>query len=69
MSNTDDYDLGALSFKQFCALYGISLSHLYALLQEGSGPRTMKVGGRRLVSRTAARDWQVQLESVSAPAA
>ncbi len=53
----------AFSVREFCEVYGISRSLFYAMIKEGQGPVTMKVRGRRLVSRQSAADWRRRMES------
>jgi predicted DNA-binding transcriptional regulator AlpA len=48
----------ALTIPAFCKAHGISEAFFYQLAKEGRGPRTMRVGRRRLVSIEAAKDWR-----------
>lgn len=56
-------DREALDVPDAATAAGISRSKLYALIREGEGPRTFKVGRRRLVRRQALQAWLEQLES------
>lgn len=58
---------GALTYAQFCQRYNLSLSFFYELLHRGQAPKIMSVGRRRMVSFTAAREWERQCESAPFP--
>jgi hypothetical protein len=48
----------------FCADHGgISKSYFHKLVNEGKGPRLMKIGRRTLISAEAAADWRAQMEA------
>jgi predicted DNA-binding transcriptional regulator AlpA len=53
----------AFSVREFCERHSISRSAFYISLKNGTGPRTMKVGTRTLVSREASADWRRQCET------
>ena len=54
----------SFTIAQFCADHGnISKSFFYKLVNEGKGPRLMKVGRRTLISAEAAADWRAQMEA------
>lgn len=53
----------AYSPAQFCDQHGIARTTFYALLKEGRGPRTFKVGRRTLISVEAATAWRARMES------
>ena len=59
----------ACTIAQFCALYGISPSYYWKLQALGMGPRVLKLGGRRFITRQAANDWLQAMEVESARAA
>jgi predicted DNA-binding transcriptional regulator AlpA len=50
----------ALTISEFCETHGISEAFYYRLQREGHGPRTMRVGGRRLISLEEAARWRQQ---------
>lgn len=50
----------------FCAANRISRALFYKLLNDGDGPRVMKVGRRTLVSPEAAAEWRQRMERQSA---
>jgi hypothetical protein len=52
----------AYSPTQFCDQHGIARTTFYALLKNGRGPRTFKVGRRTLISVEAATDWRARME-------
>jgi predicted DNA-binding transcriptional regulator AlpA len=56
----------AFSIEEFCRAHGISRAMFFKIMKEGTGPRTMLVGSRRLVSDEAAADWRRQMEEVPA---
>lgn len=41
----------------FCEAMGISRPFYYRLAADGRGPRSFKLGRRRLISREAAHEW------------
>ena len=55
----------AYSVTSFCEAVGISRAHYYRIDRRGLGPRTMKVGGRRLISRAEVRRWCERMTSES----
>ena len=61
----------ACTIAQFCAMYGISPSFYWKLQALGMGPRVLKLGGRRFITRQAASDWlrAMEVESERAAAA
>ena len=56
-------DKDAFSIDEFCTRHSISRSAFYNSLKDGTGPRTMKVGTRTLISREASADWRRQREA------
>jgi hypothetical protein len=48
----------ALSIPEFCACHNISQAYYYELQKRGRGPRTMRVGRRRLISVEEAQRWR-----------
>jgi predicted site-specific integrase-resolvase len=55
--------MGASSIAKFCQDHGISRGTFYNLVKRGEAPRTMKVGGRKLISEEAAADWRRLMET------
>ena len=51
----------AYSLNQFCAMHNFSRAAWYNLPAD-QRPRTMKVGHRLLISRSAADDWRKERE-------
>ena len=47
---------------EFCRRHAISRAHFYRLVERGTGPRILVVGGRRRISREAEADWVVAHE-------
>lgn len=48
----------------FCADHGnISKSYFHKLVNDGKGPRLMKIGRRTLISAEAAADWRALMEA------
>jgi predicted DNA-binding transcriptional regulator AlpA len=56
----------AYSIPEFCRRHGISESFFFAEMKEGRGPRTMKIGHRRLISKEAAAEWRRECETAPA---
>ncbi|MBF0354433.1 MAG: helix-turn-helix domain-containing protein [Alphaproteobacteria bacterium] len=52
----------AYTISQFCKRFQVSRAGLYVLLKEKKAPPTYKVGYRRYISVSAAREWQARLE-------
>jgi hypothetical protein len=48
----------ALTIGEFCEAHAISEAFYYELQKTGRGPRTMRVGRRRLISVEAAQEWR-----------
>ena len=47
----------AYGLRDFASACGISLRTLYSHLSNGTGPETVRVGKRRLITREAAHAW------------
>jgi predicted DNA-binding transcriptional regulator AlpA len=58
---TDDLKLIAIG--DFCKRNSISRATLYRLIERGSGPATVRVGGRRLVTIESETEWRRGLEA------
>jgi hypothetical protein len=51
---------------EFCEAHGrMSRTLFYKLVNEGKGPRLMKIGRRTLISQEAAADWRRQMEAAT----
>lgn len=55
----------AFSVSEFCRAYGIGRNKFYEELKAGRGPKTFRVGRRRLISRESADAWIRKLEAES----
>ena len=55
----------ALSIRQFCIAHDLSIDKFYLMNREGSGPETMRHGGRTLISVEAAAAWRREREIAS----
>jgi hypothetical protein len=53
----------AFTINEFCETHRISRSMLYLMWGEGTGPRFMRAGRKRLISMEAARDWRREREA------
>ncbi len=53
----------ASSVDEFCEEHGISRSLYYELQKTKQGPKTMKVGARRLISQESAAKWRRRMEA------
>jgi hypothetical protein len=62
-------NVAAFSVDEFLVRNRISRGLFYKKLKQGRGPRIMKVGGRKLISADAERDWHRSLEAQAAGAA
>lgn len=51
----------AMTVDQFCKACGISKPMLYRLWQQGQGPRSVKLGKRRLILKNDADAWLATL--------
>jgi hypothetical protein len=50
------------SVAEFCHQHGISRGLFYALVKDGLGPQTAKIGRRTLISAEAAEQWRRRME-------
>jgi hypothetical protein len=48
----------AYSVDEFCSAHSISRSMFYKICGLGLGPRIMRIGTRRMISRESAADWR-----------
>ena len=55
----------ALSIRETCALIGISQSHFFNLQRSGLGPRTLRIGGRTVITKLARTEWLQSMEEKS----
>ena len=54
----------AFTRAEFCFEHGrISLAFFHKLVNEGKGPRLMKIGRRTLISAEAAAEWRAKMEA------
>ena len=53
----------ASSVDVFCEEHDISRSFYYDLQKKNLGPKTMKVGRRRLISHEASAEWRRRMEA------
>lgn len=58
-------DRDADGVAEFCRRHGISTGFLYAEWRCGRGPRFMRAGDRRLISREAGADWRREREAAT----
>lgn len=56
----------AYTVDEFCQAHRICRASFYNLLKSGRGPKTMKVGGRTLVTIEAATEWRAKMEAETA---
>lgn len=69
MQHTDIAEKSALTIEDFAELHSISRGYVYKLINQGRGPRLMKVGRRTLISRESAAEWRRAMEQPRAGAA
>lgn len=55
----------AMSVDEFCRAHDICRASFYNLRRKGKAPKTMKVGGRSLISVEAAAEWRREMETVN----
>lgn len=55
----------ASSVDEFCRENSISRSFYYELQKKKRGPKTMKVGARRLISQEAGAEWRRRMEAAT----
>jgi predicted DNA-binding transcriptional regulator AlpA len=48
---------------EFCCAHKISRSKLYQLWHSGTGPRSIKIGSKNLITAEAASAWRRQLDA------
>ena len=64
----EDENSGAMTIPEFCSWARISRSTLYALWEEGAGPRRFNAGSATRISRHAAEQWLLEREAASSAA-
>jgi len=57
-----DANTDADSVDSFCKRHSISRPFFYRLLQEGKGPKIIKLGRRTLITRESAAEWRKRME-------
>lgn len=63
-----EHEKSAQTVPEFCSDHSISTGFFYKLLKQGKAPKTIKVAGRRLISREAAEEWRRRFEQDQAAA-
>lgn len=58
-------ELAAYTIEEFAQAYRICRATVYNMIKAGTGPRTMKVGARTLISKESATEWQRRIEALS----
>jgi len=53
----------AFNISQFCEGHQMSRAFFYQLLKEGRGPKVVRLGGKRLITAEAAREWRKKLDT------
>ena len=61
----EDFTHLASSVNEFCRENSISRSFYYELQKKKRGPKTMKVGARRLITREAGAEWRRRMEAAT----
>jgi hypothetical protein len=56
----------AYTVNEFCDAHRVSRGKLYQLWAEGTGPKFINVGVKRIISFEAAAAWRAKMESESA---
>ena len=52
-----------MTVMEFCEAHKFSPAFLYKLWKAGTGPRSVKIGRRRLITYEAAAEWRRLMES------
>ena len=60
------HDKLMMSIDEFAERHDLGVSTVYKLIAAGKGPRTAKVGDRRLISAEAAAEWRHRMEQAGA---
>jgi hypothetical protein len=55
-------DNGLMTIPEFCERNTIKKSFYHKLQAAGKGPRVLRVGGRRMISREAEAEWRKSFE-------
>jgi hypothetical protein len=56
---------GSFTIREWCAFRRISVAMFYKMRQEGWAPKTMSVGGRKLISTEADDAWRREREAAA----
>ena len=51
----------ATTIPEFCAQHRISRSHFYNLKRRDLGPRTLRLGGKQVITTEAAAEWRERM--------
>jgi len=51
---------------EFCSDHGISKCFFHKIVNQGKGPRLMKIGRRTFISAEASAEWRASLEDQTA---
>ena len=55
----------AYSVAEFAEAHGFARSYFYVMLREGTAPKTIKLGRRRLITREEAQRWRERMVAES----
>jgi hypothetical protein len=61
-------DRAAYTVDEFCVAHRISRRKFYDLIEEGIGPRVMRIGTKVLITIEAAAAWRAEREAAAQPA-
>jgi predicted DNA-binding transcriptional regulator AlpA len=69
MSDAPLADRSAYTIDEFCHAHRISRRKFYDLIEQGIGPRLMRIGVKVLISTEAATAWRAEREAAAQQAA
>jgi hypothetical protein len=67
MSDTLLADRAAYTIDEWCAAHRISRRKFYDLVEQGIGPRLMRIGTKVLISVEASAVWRAEREAAAQP--
>ena len=60
------YNRAAMTVEEFCEEHRIGRTTYYRLEKEGTAPRSIKIGRRRIITSEAAAEWRSTMEAAEA---
>lgn len=69
LRNSPPAEKQAFTVDEFAEAFRLSRATVYNMWRDGSGPARMRVRGRVLISRSAAKEWRKNVEATTEAAA